>query len=98
MQGRRDHTVLWRYLRSRYPYVFEKGAAKPRKSGPIFREEYIRKYIDEINLLHRFVCSGDLTQVEKLENYNADEYYSTVNTFLREHEQKESKEDRKVKS
>ena len=98
MQGRRDHTVLWRYLRQRYSYVFEKGATKPRKSGPIFREEYISKYIDEINLLHRYVCSGDLTQMKELEGYNADEYYSTINTFLREHEQKQNQDEKKVKS
>jgi len=48
----------------------------------------------EINKLHRIVGNGDLVQIEKLESMNADEYYSTIDTFLDEHE---SKEDRNTK-
>lgn len=42
--------------------------------------------------------NGDLLQIEKLEAMNADEYYSTIDTFLQEHEEKESRSDKKTSS
>ena len=39
--------------------------------------------MSEVNKLHRMVGNGDLLQIEKLEAMNADEYYSTLNTFIR---------------
>jgi len=35
-------------------------------------------------MLHRAVCKGDLKQIKELESMNADEYYSTINVFLKE--------------
>ena len=35
-------------------------------------------------MLHRAVCKGDLKQIKELETMNADEYYSTINVFLKE--------------
>jgi len=35
-------------------------------------------------MLHRAVCKGDLNQIKELEAMNADEYYSTINIFLKE--------------
>lgn len=52
----------------------------------------------EINKLHRIVGNGDLVQIEKLESMNADEYYSTIDTFLQEHEEKESHEEKRKSS
>jgi len=49
-------------------------------------------------MLHRAVCKGDLMQIEKLEAMNADEYYSTINIFLKEIEKAEAQQDKKVKS
>jgi len=37
------------------------------------------------------VGNGDLIQIDKLEAMNADEYYSTIDTFLEEYESKEDK-------
>ena len=48
-------------------------------------------------MLHRAVCKGDLGQIRELENMNADEYYSTINVFLKEVERAEQHE-KKVKS
>jgi hypothetical protein len=42
----------------------------------------MKEYIDSINHLNWIVCDGILSEISKLENMNADEYYSTVNTFL----------------
>ena len=33
--------------------------------------------------MHRIVCGNNLADIEKLEAMNADEYYSTLNTFIR---------------
>jgi len=33
--------------------------------------------------MHNIVCKGDLVEIERLEAMNADEYYSTLNTFIR---------------
>ena len=49
-------------------------------------------------MLHRAVCKGDLIQIKELEAMNADEYYSTINTFLKEIERAEAEQDKKVKS
>ena len=49
-------------------------------------------------MLHRAVCKGDLNQIEKLESLDADEYYSTINTFLIEVEKAERQQEKKVKS
>jgi len=49
-------------------------------------------------MLHRAVCKGDLVQIEKLESMCADEYYSTINVFLKEIERAESQQEKKLKS
>ncbi len=49
-------------------------------------------------MLHRAVCKGDLNQIKELEGMNADEYYSTINVFLKEIEKAEAEHDKKVKS
>lgn len=33
--------------------------------------------------MHRIVCNQNLVEIERLEVMNADEYYSTLNTFIR---------------
>ena len=48
-------------------------------------------------MLHRAICKGDLKQIRELENMNADEYYSTINIFLKEVEKAEQQE-KKIKS
>ena len=98
MQGGRDHKLLWNYLRQRYPYVFKDEPAGAKKSRPLFKEIWIKQYIDDINMLHRAVCKGDLKQIKELEAMNADEYYSTINIFLKEIERAEAEQDKKVKS
>ena len=45
-------------------------------------------------MLHRAVCKGDLNQIKELEGMNADEYYSTINVFLKEN----AEPDKKLKS
>jgi len=47
-------------------------------------------------MLHRAVCKGDLKQIKELESMNADEYYSTINVFLKEVEK--LNQDKPVKS
>ena len=47
-------------------------------------------------MLHRAVCKGDLKQIKELESMNADEYYSTINVFLKEVEK--ANQDKPVKS
>jgi len=49
-------------------------------------------------MLHRAVCKGDLKQIKELESMNADEYYSTINIFLKEVERAEQQQEKKVKS
>ena len=92
MSGGRTHRALWEYLRQRYTYVFKKGTARTGKSRPLFLKEWIEKYIDDINDLHWYVCKEDLLAIRELESQNADEYYSTLNTFFKRVEQQETKE------
>ena len=33
--------------------------------------------------MHYQACNGNLAEIEKLEAMNADEYYSTLNRFIR---------------
>ena len=96
MQGGRDHKFLWNYLRQRYTYVFKTEPAGAKRSRPLFKEIWIKQYIDDINMLHRAVCKGDLKQIKELESMNADEYYSTINVFLKEVEK--LNQDKPVKS
>ena len=49
-------------------------------------------------MLHRAVCKGDLNQIKELEGMNADEYYSTINIFLKEVEKIERNQEKQVKS
>ncbi|HUX61534.1 MAG TPA: hypothetical protein VMV32_09510, partial [Ignavibacteriaceae bacterium] len=70
----------------------------PGKNNRLSIEANVREFMREINKLHRIVGNGDLIQIEKLESMNADEYYSTIDTFLQEHEEKESHEEKRKSS
>jgi hypothetical protein len=43
----------------------------------------INQYIDDFNLVNARVTEGRLTDIEKLENMSVEEYYSTINSFLK---------------
>jgi len=49
-------------------------------------------------MLHRAICKGDLNQIDKLESLCGDEYYCTVNAFLKEIKKAEQQQEKRVKS
>jgi hypothetical protein len=48
----------------------------------------IEGYINDVNTLNHSVCEGRLSDIARLEAMNIDEYYSTINTFIKIQKQK----------
>jgi len=81
-----DHAHLQGYLRERYPHAFKGGRRKTKKVVSYVSE--INEYVNNINYLNSVVCEGRQTDIKILEAMSVDEYYATINNFLKLSEQK----------
>jgi hypothetical protein len=80
------YTELYRYLTGRYTEVFERQQGKIRNFGKINPGEFeagINDFFNNINLLNNRITEGRLDDLEKLERMSINEYYCTLNTWLK---------------
>jgi len=81
-----DYSHLQGYLKERYSYAF-KGGGRKKKNVLSYAQE-VNDYINYINYINSIVCDGRQADIKILEQMSVDEYYATINNFLRIAEEK----------
>ena len=83
VKGLSFHNEVFGIVRKRFRKVFEGKPDKRRKDKPLFVGAYVGRYLDDINLLNQMICESRPSEVEHLERMTVENYYSTVDTWLR---------------
>lgn len=87
-RGVQTHERIFRAVRGRYTRIFSSERPQRRPTKSHFTNIEVNQYIDQINYLNQIVCDNRVTDMKVLESLGVDEYYQTINTWLRILEEK----------
>ena len=79
----RLHDKLFKHIQSRYSGLFKGERTGVRKNREVFGRRLVENYLDDINYLNMVVCEGRITDIKELEKMSVEEYYSTLDIFVK---------------